>query len=233
MEEKGEAMSRRERVGQYESTRPRAHRVRWLTAVMASMLIGSAFAASAEDGPQDRPPLFMLGEHQVGFAVGYGHGVALGLAGELEGRDVRELILIAHHQLYLTRSPISQSWARGRLAFRSELTAMINFSPRDGWAGGLGLLLRYDFLALGRLQPYAQVGAGFLYLDYEIVDQADGFAFMPQLGAGLRWQLSPRHSFELGWRYHHISNAYTNEPNGGIDTMQILAGYAYHFPVSN
>ena len=111
----------------------------------------------------------------------------------------------------------------------AEATMIVNFSPRTGFAGGLGLLLRYHFLALDRWQPYVEGGAGFLGLALDLADQADGFAFQPQGGVGLLYAITPRTSVEFGTRFHHISNAFTQEPNGGIDTFQILFGATHRF----
>ena len=152
-----------------------------------------------------------------------------GHSGVIEGYQSRELILMLHWQMEVTREPRNKGWYRGRFGLRAEPTVIINFEPRFGHAGGLGLLLRYTFQAHEHFQPWFQVGAGFLGLDLDIADQADGFAFMPQLGFGLNYRINRHHSVDLGFRYHHISNAFTQDPNGGIDTCQLLLGYGYHF----
>jgi opacity protein-like surface antigen len=96
-------------------------------------------------------------------------------------------------------------------------------------AGGLGLLLRYSLTRWDPIIPYLQAGAGVIGLDFDLAKQADGLAFIPQVGLGLVYRLDPHLSFDLGFRFHHISNAETQNPNGAIDTLQILAGAAYHF----
>ena len=151
------------------------------------------------------------------------------LSGLIEGHQVRELILLAHWEMDITRAPISKSWARGRMAFRSEATYFHNFEPHQGNGGGLALLFRYNFLYFEKVHPYLQIGSGFLSIDMDLADQADGFAFQPQGAVGVLYMINSSHSVELAWRFHHISNAYTKEPNGGIDTSQLIVGYAYHF----
>ena len=59
--------------------------------------------------------------------------------------------------------------------------------------------------------------------------QDDGFAFMPQLGVGLRYMLTEGSSLELEWRYHHISNAGTHPPNHGINTNLLSIGTSIFF----
>ena len=169
------------------------------------------------------------GPQQVGVALGYGQGVKFGNSGAIQGHLVEELILLAHWQIDITRAPVSNGWARGRTSFRAEGTYFRTFEPHSGNTGGLALLLRYNFLYLDRLQPFIQAGAGFLSIDLDLADQADGFAFQPQGAVGVVYKLDPSHSVEGAWRFHHISNAHTQRPNGGIDTSQFILGYAYHF----
>jgi opacity protein-like surface antigen len=202
-------------------------------AIPVAMVTLSAAKAAASSGnaeeTADRPPLFRFGPHQVGLSLGYGHGVKFAHSGVIEGHRVRELIVASHWQVDVTRRLAEHSWYGGVLALRAEGTLFVNFEPRSGVAGGLGLLLRYDFRGAGKAYPYVQAGAGVIGLDFDLADQDDGFAFIPQGGVGLVYRLSDRISFDLGVRFHHISNAYTHAPNGGIDTLQFLAGAAYHF----
>ena len=188
----------------------------------------AAAGGDAEETP-DRAGLFRLGPHQVGLSLGYGHGVTWANSGLIEGGRVRELVVAPHWQVDVTRPLAEHSWYGGVLALRAEGTLLVNFEPRSGVAGGVGLLLRYDFREAERVRPYVQAGLGLLGLDFDLADQDDGFAFTVQGGAGLVYRWSDRISFDWGVRFHHISNAYTAAPNGGIDTLQLLVGAAYHF----
>ena len=40
-------------------------------------------------------------------------------------------------------------------------------------------------------------------------------------------ELSPTLGLDLGIRFHHISNAFTQTPNHGIDTLQLLTGLSW------
>jgi opacity protein-like surface antigen len=192
----------------------------------------SVVSANSDGGGADgpRPSLFMLGPQDIGLAIGYGHGFQIAHDHFEEGDVVSALIVLPHWQITLTRQPIDPRWYKGRLQFRAEATMIANFQPRNGFAGGLALLLRYSWNTRGNVRPYFQIGAGFLGLDLDIEsDQIDGFAFQPQGGIGVVWRLGKRHAIDFGVRYQHISNAFTRLPNGGIDTMQYTIGYAYHF----
>jgi opacity protein-like surface antigen len=175
------------------------------------------------------PPLFDFGPQQVGLVLGYGQGIKFLGSGRTEGHQVRELIILPYWQIELTRPPVESDWYKGTLGFRAEATILVNFAPRSGVAGGLGLLLRYSLTRWDPVIPYVQAGAGVIGLDFDLAKQSDGLAFIPQAGLGLVYRLGPHLSFDLGFRFRHISNANTQNPNGGIDTLQVLAGAAYHF----
>lgn len=175
----------------------------------------------------DRDAIFGFGPQQIGLSLGYAHGVDFANSGVIEGHRIRALVVLPHWQIDLTRQLAKRSWYGGVLSFRTEATLLVNFEPRSGVAGGLGLLLRYGFLGAGRTYPYLQGGAGVIGLDFDLADQADGLAFIPQAGVGLIHRLGDRFSLDFGFRFHHISNAYTQSPNGGIDTLQVLLGVAY------
>jgi len=193
-----------------------------VSALLASVALPAR--AGAEDGS-----LFLLGSQQVGLAVGYGHGIEATGSGRFEGHEVRELIVRPHWQIELTRRPEEPAWYGGALAFRVEGTILANFRPRTGVAAGVGLLLRYNFLRWQPFAPYLQAGAGLIDLAFDLVDQADGLAFTPEAGAGFCYPISPDVSVDAGVRFHHISNANSHLPNGGIDSIQFMLGLAYHF----
>ena len=194
---------------------------------MAALVV--AGAAGAGGGGEQNGPLFRLGPQQLGLSLGYGRGVEFAGSGLIDGHRVRELIVLPHWQIDLTRPPADRppAWYAGTLALRAEGTLLVNFSPQTGVAGGLGLLLRYQLLRWQPLVPHIEVGAGVIGLAFDLVDQADGLAFIPQGGVGIGYRVSPRLSLDLAWRFQHISNAYTHLPNGGIDSSQILLGLAY------
>jgi opacity protein-like surface antigen len=235
------AMAREERSGASEESAQRRLRSRWsnrsaarsaLCALCASAIAGlfamHAGHARGDDSPADAP-FFVLGPQQIGLVLGYGHGVSFAHSGVYEGHQVRELVVLVPWQIELTRRPLRPAWYKGTVAFRAEASLFVNFRPRTGVAGGLGLLLRYNFRPDSALTPYIQAGAGVIGLDFDLAEQADGLAFIPQFGFGFMYDLSERFELDAGMRFHHTSNAYTQRPNGGIDTLQFLVGFAYRF----
>jgi hypothetical protein len=194
------------------------------------LALGPLAPARAESEAEESPPaLFVVGPRTAGLALGYGHGVSVIAAGEFESSRARMLLVVPHWQMDMTRPPLHPAWYKGSLAIRLEPTFAVNFRPRSGYLIGLNMLLRYRFLRWESVAPYLELGAGPAYIDLDIRDQIDGFAFIPTAGAGVTWRTWERVSLELGVRLQHISNAYTRRPNGGVDTVQVLLGAAYHF----
>jgi hypothetical protein len=204
--------------------------------VAAALLVGLGLAwlpigtaRPESEVPASPPAFFVIGPQTAGLALGYAHGVSAIASGQFDSQDLRALVVLPHWQMDLTRRPIEPAWYKGSLAIRLEPTFMASFRPRSGYAIGLDILLRYRLLSWGRIVPYLELGAGPAYIDLNVIDQIDGFAFIPTAGAGVTWRAWERVSLDLGVRLQHISNAYTRLPNGGIDSVQVLLGAAYHF----
>jgi len=196
-----------------------------LLLIVVACLLDPARATAADD----RPRFFVLGTQQVGMTAGYGQGVSVTTAGAIEGKQVSELVLVGHWQIDVTRTPLEPAWYKGVLALRIEPSLLVNFRPRDGVAGGVAAMLRYQLTRWGDTMPYFEAGAGIIGLDFDLLEQADGLAFNPTAGAGVIHRLRGDWWLDLEVRFQHVSNAYTRFPNGGFDTFQYLAGIAYRF----
>jgi lipid A 3-O-deacylase len=81
----------------------------------------------------------------------------------------------------------------------------------------------------GAVAPYLEAAVGFHLLSHTSVSPqrrfSTAFQFGDHLGLGLRF--GPRHAFDLGYRYQHLSNAGLKKPNQGINFHQVR--FQYHF----
>lgn len=195
--------------------------------LLALGLASTSLSASADESPGEG--FFVLGPQDVGFSIGYGRGTSVSSSGRFEGKNVSELVVALHWQIELTRRPPEPAWYDGVVSFRIEPTLLANFRPRNGVAGGVAGMLRYQLVRWSPVIPYFEGGAGIIGLSFDVIDQADGLAFTPTAGAGVVYLLDERLSLQAAVRFQHISNAYTRQPNGGIETFQFLLGTAYHF----
>jgi opacity protein-like surface antigen len=224
----GFMIDERERVHRTDVRSRRAVRLRAFGVLIGLGLLLFDPARSRADADED-PDFFVLGAQQIGFSTGYGHGVSVTTAGAYEGNRVSELVLVGHWQIDVTRSPITPAWYKGVLALRIEPSLLVNFRPSSGVAGGVAAMLRYQWTRWGSTIPYFEAGAGIIGLDFDLYEQADGLAFNPTAGVGVVQHLGEHWAVDLEVRFQHVSNAYTQYPNGGFDTFQYLAGIAYRF----
>ena len=81
----------------------------------------------------------------------------------------------------------------------------------------------------GAVAPYLEGAIGFHYLSNSSLGSkrrlGSRFQFGDHIGLGLRF--GPRHAYDIGYRYQHLSNAGIKEPNQGINFHQIRL--QYHF----
>ena len=191
---------------------------------ITALLLGWRASAQAEDDASTG-----LHRQELGFAAGYGHGTDWFGSGTFDGKDVRTLVMYPYWQIALSGPLAVDSWAHGRFHFRIEGIFIVNFAPDTGRALGVGGLFRYAFRPRERIQPFAEIGAGLVDLEYGLQDQSDGFNFVLQGGGGLRFWLPTRRPSALDFflRFHHISNAQLRRPNRAVESFQFGVGYVF------
>jgi hypothetical protein len=123
---------------------------------------------------------------------------------------------------------------RGNVEALLELTTAPVFGGSGSVIIGPTALLRYNFVQPDwRLIPYLQAGGGFIYNDgyRDKTQRAIGQAgeFYLQTTAGLHFLLSGHCALDVEGGYIHISNADTNERNGGINALGGSIGMTYFF----
>jgi hypothetical protein len=168
--------------------------------------------------------IFRYGQQSIGIAGGHGLALPIGGTGGGDLRDVQFLYLAPRWGIGLSDPKGENSWYRGNFELVVEGTFLYGFEPKNGIAGGITPLFRYNFLAGDHLIPFVQVGAGILALDFDLRRQADGINFTPQAGLGFHYFLSERTALTGEWRYHHISNAGIHQANSGINSSVVLFG---------
>jgi hypothetical protein len=102
--------------------------------------------------------------------------------------------------------------------------------PDHAFWAGLVAVGRYHFLGLGRIVPYAEVGAAAGGTDLETKEIDSSLAFLLFSGVGTSVFLSDKTAVYAGYRYQHVSNANTSKPNRGFEAHVGVAGIAFFFP---
>ena len=210
----------------------------WFIALCAvAILAAGPTAASGQDSSPDGTGCpdgaggswSPRGRQTLSLAAGFGVGLPIGPARGSDLEDVRFGALLPRWSIGVSDCVGRGSWYRGAVSLAIEGIVMYDFEPHSGVAGGLTPLLHYEFFRKGRLIPYVEAGVGVIFTDLDLDQQDDGLNFTPQAGLGIRYELSERTEFIVGWRFHHISNAGLRDPNTGLDSSLFLLGMSYHF----
>ena len=91
--------------------------------------------------------------------------------------------------------------------------------------GGSPVGAQLNFFHYRHLQPFITSGGGFLYFDRRMFGTAQQFNFTAQLGVGLQlFNSSRRMALDLGYKYHHISNANLDYSNPGMGSHMLFIG---------
>ncbi len=102
--------------------------------------------------------------------------------------------------------------------------------PKPAFWAGLTSVLRYHFLAPGRVVPYFELGAAAGGTDLRIPEIDSTLAFLLFGGVGASVFISDKMALYLGYRYQHVSNANTSSPNRGFESHVVVAGVSFYFP---
>jgi opacity protein-like surface antigen len=103
-------------------------------------------------------------------------------------------------------------------------------APKQAFWAGLTAVGRYHLLPLGRFVPYVEGGAAAGGTDLEISEINSSFAFLLFAGAGASVFLSDKTALYAGYRYQHVSNGNTSQPNRGFESHVVVGGISFYFP---
>ena len=119
---------------------------------------------------------------------------------------------------------------RGSLELSAEGFGSAIFEGPGSYVAGVTIWVRYNFVQRGwRLVPFIEGGAGLVSTDIDRNIVGQPFNFNLDLGAGIRYFITPRCSLNLEYRYQHISNADLGKSNIGINGQGPILGVSYFF----
>lgn len=99
---------------------------------------------------------------------------------------------------------------------------------RRFWAG-LGAVVRYHFLGLGRLVPYVELAALAGGTDLKLPEIRSELAFLIFGGVGLSAFVAENTAVYVGYRWQHVSNGNTSRPNRGFESNVAVGGLSFFF----
>ena len=175
----------------------------------------------------DVVPTITVGTQEVGLTAGYMFSHRLT---ELHTTKQHGPALMPSWMMTLT-DPIGDSWYRGQVSIGAEMVYLQFREPILTHGVGFTPRIKYTFVALGRLRPYAEFTGGPFWTDLggNIDEQANEFNFVLTGGVGVSWFLTPQLAANAGYRFHHISNAGTAFPNLGLNASLPFGGFSFYF----
>jgi Lipid A 3-O-deacylase (PagL) len=203
--------------------RAKATRRQWRWVGVATLAVLSLVRPAAAFDPE---ATFARGTTIFGLQVGGG------AANNIEGhRTVSDISFITEtpRLSYLFFNPFGSGLLRS--AFEPGLEGWFQqyLSPHSATAQGLKVTGRYHLIGLGRFVPYLEgtAGAGGTSLRVPEIDST--FTFVLEAGAGLSYFVTDKLAVNAGYRFQHISNGHTSNPNRGFNSDSGVVGVSYYF----
>lgn len=81
-----------------------------------------------------------------------------------------------------------------------------------------------------KAHPFIETNVGVIASTEPIPEKAPdatGLNFLVSLGAGVRWKTGKRSALTAGYKFLHISNAFTTNFNPGVDNNVLYFGYSF------
>jgi hypothetical protein len=188
----------------------------------AIFLLMSAFAppCGAGNGGEDD---FLRNDSFTTALMGYGMTYP-GWGGTRERVETVELVL---RRGFLLRDEAGRAWYRNRHALLVELPVHYVIEPESGAMFGMNFLAAWIFTASKDRLPYVFVGGGGVYSDAGIRGMGSNINGNYQAGGGIHIKRSGGGYHNLEFRYHHISNNDTKEPNVPLNGTKLLLGITF------
>jgi lipid A 3-O-deacylase len=194
---------------------------RGLAALAALLVLAAAPSAVAFDPTRT----FRQGSLVLSPEVGYGEQVDLEDRHDFTGL---ELVNAGVRVGWLPLAPVGPGPLYGSLEVGLEPLYQRYLEP-DAFFAGLGLTGRYHFLALGRFVPYVELAAFAGGTDLSIREIRSDFTFLLWGGVGASVFVTERTAVYGGYRYQHVSNANTEQPNRGFEAHTGVVGVSLFF----
>ena len=161
------------------------------------------------------------------FLVGYG----ITHEGFGETRTQVQVVDMIGRFGYFLSDEIGNGWYRGRHELLIELPLHLAVDPQTRVMTGGYLLGSWKFTGLKekRLYPYLFAGGGILFVDLGLPTMGSRLDFSYQGGTGLQYLIRKNLAITAEYRYLHISNAGTAQPNEPLNFSHILFGISFFY----
>jgi lipid A 3-O-deacylase len=198
--------------------------------VLATILLAmSTLCASIPvTAAEEQTPNITIGTQEIGLTAGY---LIPHLLNSRKSKTSQHGPAFMPSWMMTLTDPIGEDWYRGQLSLGAEMAYIQFEEPYLTHGVGFNPRVKYTFVALGRVRPYVEFAGGPFWTDLagKIPEQSSQFNFIVSGGVGLSYFLTNRAAINVGYRFHHISNAHTGERNVGLNSSLPFAGFSLYF----
>jgi len=195
-------------------------RVLTTMALVAHLTTAAVYAA-------DVSPTITVGTQEVGLTAGYmlPHRLTTDHTTKQQGPAFMPSWMMT------VTDPIGDSWYRGQISLGAEMVYIQFQEPFLTHGLGFTPKIKYTFVALDRVRPYAEFAGGPFWTDLagKIPEESSRFNFVLTAGFGVSYFLTNQVALNVGYRFHHISNAGTRYPNIGLNASLPFGGFSFYF----
>ena len=186
------------------------------------LLLGGGASALAA-----APPTVATADHEWALLAGY--GITHRGFGETR-TQVQTADLIGRFGWFLS-DEAGQGWYRGRHELLVELPLHLAVDHDARLMSGGYVFGSWKFTGRKEdgLYPYLFAGGGVLFVDLGLPTMGSRLDFSYQGGVGLQYLLRPDTALMGEYRYHHVSNASTAEPNEPLNSSKFLLGVSFFY----
>ncbi len=193
------------------------HKYRQALCALTAILLTASAARAADNS------FFKSAETEYTILTGY--GITHRGFGQTR-TQVQTFDIIGRFGRFLS-GEIGTGWYKGRHELLVELPLHLAVDPKVSPMVGGYLLGCWKFTSLKEFIPYVFAGGGILYVDLGLPTMGSRLDFSYQGGTGLQYFMRKNMAVNLEYRYHHISNAGTAEPNEPLNSSKVLLGVSY------
>jgi lipid A 3-O-deacylase len=184
------------------------------------MITASVYAA-------DPTPQITVGTQEVGLTAGYllPHRLTTDHTTKQQGPA-----FMPSWMMTIT-DPVGNGWYRGQVSIGAEVVYIQFLEPVAAHGIGFAPRIKYTFVALDRIRPYAEFAGGPFWTDLagKIPEESSRFNFVLTAGFGVSYFLTDQTALNIGYRFHHISNGGTRYPNLGLNASLPFGGFSFFF----
>ena len=194
-------------------------------AIVVILIMASAMSPHSE--AEEIAPQVTIGTQEVGLTAGYLLPMRLTTDHTTKQKGPA---LMPSWMMTLT-DPVGQGWYRGQVSIGAEVVYIQFQEPFVSNGAGFTPKIKYTFVAHNRIRPYAEFAGGPFWTDFtnRVPEESSSFDFILTAGVGCSFFVTSQTAINVGYRFHHISNAGTSYPNIGLNSSLPFGGFSFYF----